>query len=126
MIGIFSLLSSPLGKYLAVAGGVVVFIASLWGALLIRDAGVRRQAIERFEKQQLEIVIKRQEDFNRQTRILQETQTRIIEGLNKKIEETDRKTIEVESYLNSSDARKNDRDASDILRETLKRLGAPK
>jgi hypothetical protein len=121
---VWAFISTPLGRYVGIIAFIAFLVASGWVALKVRDAGIRREALENFNRQQLELALKQQEEFNRQTRILQETQARIIDEMNKKIEETDRKTAEVEAYLNSPETRQNDKPASDILKETLRRLGA--
>lgn len=97
-----------------------------WGWLKIRDASIRNEALASFNRQQLEIVAREQEEFARQSRILQETQIRIMQELSKKIEETEKKIADIDQFLESPDARKDDRPASNVLRETLRRLGAPK
>lgn len=125
MLAILSFLGTPIGRVVGIIGLVLFLLSSGWMALKIRDSNVRREALEKFNKQQLEIVVKQQQEFERQTRMLQESQARIIEGLSKRIEEADKRTAEVEAYLNNPETRKSDRPASEILKETFRRLGAP-
>jgi hypothetical protein len=126
MIAILSFLSSPIGRVVGVIGLTVTLLLGAWGWLKLHDAGIRREALANFNKQQLELVAKEQEEFNRQSRILQETQLRIMQDLAKKIEETEKKMAEIDQFLESPETRKEDRPASNILKETLRRLGAPK
>jgi hypothetical protein len=126
VLALISFLGSPLGRIVGIVGLVLFLLASGWGLLKMRDASIRREALDSFNRQQLEQVVKDQEAFMRQTRILQETQSRMIESLTKKVEEVDRRAADVEAYLNSAEAKKNDRPASNIFKETLSRLGAPK
>lgn len=127
MLGLFlGMFSSPFNKIISIISIVIIGLGIFWGWMKLHDATVRREALENFNKQQLEIVIKEQQEFNRQTRVMQETQTRIVEALAKKIEDTEKKVSSVEEFLSSPEAKKEDREASKVLKETLKRLGAPK
>lgn len=126
MLALFSFLSSPIGKIVGIIALVFTLAGMAWGMLKIHDSGIRRAALAEYNKQQLEIVMKEQENFNRQNRILQETQIRLMEALAKKMEETDRRVADVGEWLSSAEARKADRAASTVLKETLRRLGAPK
>jgi hypothetical protein len=126
MIAFLSFLATPLGRIVGSIGLIIMLFMGAWGWLKIRDASIRNEAISSFNKQQLEIVAREQEEFARQSRILQETQIRIMQELSKKIEETEKKIADIDQFLESPDARKDDRPASNVLRETLRRLGAPK
>jgi hypothetical protein len=126
MIAILSFLTTPLGRIVGSIGLIIMIFMGAWGWLKIRDASIRNEALASFNRQQLEIVAREQEEFARQSRILQETQIRIMQELSKKIEETEKKIADIDQFLESPDARKDDRPASNVLRETLRRLGAPK
>jgi hypothetical protein len=126
MIAILSFLTTPLGRIVGSIGLIIMLFMGAWGWIKIRDAGIRNEALVSFNRQQLEIVAREQEEFARQSRILQETQIRIMQELSKKIEETEKKIADIDQFLESPDARKDDRPASNVLKETLKRLGAPK
>ena len=126
MIAILSFLATPLGRIVGSIGLIIMLFMGAWGWLKIRDASIRNEAISSFNRQQLEIVAREQEEFARQSRVLQETQIRIMQELSKKIEETEKKIADIDQFLESPDARKDDRPASNVLKETLKRLGAPK
>jgi hypothetical protein len=126
MIAFLSFLTTPLGRIVGSIGLIIMIFMGAWGWLKIRDAGIRNEALASFNRQQLEIVAREQEEFARQSRILQETQIRIMQELSKKIEETEKKIADIDQFLESPDARKDDRPASNVLKETLRRLGAPK
>jgi len=126
MISILSFLTTPLGRIVGSIGLIIMLFMGAWGWLKIRDASIRNEALASFNRQQLEIVAREQEEFARQSRVLQETQIRIMQELSKKIEETEKKIADIDQFLESPDARKDDRPASNVLKETLRRLGAPK
>jgi hypothetical protein len=126
MIAILSFLATPLGRIVGSIGLIIMLFMGAWGWLKIRDASIRNEAISSFNRQQLEIVAREQEEFARQSRVLQETQIRIMQELSKKIEETEKKIADIDQFLESPETRKDDRPASNVLKETLKRLGAPK
>lgn len=126
MLAIFSFLSSPVGKVVGIVGLVIVGLGIAWGALKIHDASVRREALLEYNKKQLEQIIKDQQEQQRRWDNLEKNiLPKLYADISKEIESTQKKVDDVEAYLNSSEVLKNDRAASEILKETLKRLGAP-
>jgi hypothetical protein len=120
-------LVTPIGK---VVGGIALIsflVLSGWGLLKMRDASVRREALLEFNKKQMELVIQeQQEQKQRWENFEQNVLPKLFENISKELENTQRSVDSVESYLNSPEANKSDRPSSDILKETLRRLGAPK
>ena len=120
-------LITPIGK---VVGGIALIsflVLSGWGLLKMRDASVRREALLEFNKKQMELVIQeQQEQKQRWENFEQNVLPKLFENISKELENTQRSVDSVESYLNSPEANKSDRPSSDILKETLRRLGAPK
>jgi hypothetical protein len=120
-------LVTPIGK---VVGGIALIsflILSGWGLLKMRDASVRREALLEFNKKQMELVIQeQQEQKQRWENFEQNVLPKLFENISKELENTQRSVDSVESYLNSPEANKSDRPSSDILKETLRRLGASK
>jgi hypothetical protein len=127
MLAFFTFFTTPFGKVVGILGAVIIGLALAWGALKIHDAGVRREALLEYNKRQLEQVIKdQQEQKRRWDNLEQNVLPKLYEDISKEIENTQKKVDDVEAYLNSSEVLKNDRESSEILKETLKRLGAPK
>jgi uncharacterized protein YlxW (UPF0749 family) len=119
-------LTSPIGKFVGIIGLLAFLVVSAWGALKIHDAGVRREALLDFNKKQMELVIKEQQDQKQRWENFEQTiLPKLFEELSKEISNTQKKVDDVESYLNSSEANKNDRPSSEVLKEILRRLGAP-
>jgi hypothetical protein len=120
-------LVTPIGK---VVGGIALIsflVLSGWGLLKMRDASVRREALLEFNKKQMELVIQeQQEQKQRWENFEQNVLPKLFENISKELENTQRSVDSVESYLNSPEANKSDRPSSDILKETLRRLGASK
>jgi hypothetical protein len=119
-------LTSPIGKFVGIIGLLAFLVVSAWGALKIHDAGVRREALLDFNKKQMELVIKEQQDQKQRWENFEQTiLPKLFEEISKEISNTQKKVDDVESYLNSPEANKNDRQSSEILKEVLRRLGAP-
>jgi hypothetical protein len=126
MFALFSFFTSPLGKFVGVALLVGFLILSAWGALKMRDANVRREALLEFNRKQMELVLKEQQDQKmRWENFERNVLPKLFEDITKEIQNTQKKVDDVEAYLNSPDAIKNDRSSSEILKEVLRRLGAP-
>lgn len=119
-------LTSPLGKIVGIAGLIAFLALSAWGALKIHDAGVRREALLEFNKKQMEIIIREQEEQKKRwSNFEQVILPKLFENISKEIENTQKKVDGVEAYLNSPEANKSDRSSSELLKEVLRRLGAP-
>ena len=120
-------LFTPAGKIVSGVVLVTFLIAAGWGALKLRDASVRREALLEFNKKQIELVVKeQQEQKQRWENFEQNILPKLFENISKEIENTQRSVDNVEGYLNSPEANINDRPSSEVLKETLRRLGAPK
>lgn len=119
-------LFSPLGKIVATIAAVLVVIGMAWGALKIHESNIRREALLEFNRKQMELVIKeQQEQKQRWENFEQNVLPKLFESITKELQDTQKKVDGVEAYLNSPDAAKNDRPSSEILKEVLRRLGAP-
>jgi len=126
ILTIWKFLGTPLGRIVGIAVLISVLVASAWVALKIHDAGIRREALLEFNKKQMELVLKeQQEQKQRWDNLEQNILPKLFENIQKEIEATQKKVDGVEAYLNSSEAAKNDRPSSEVLKEILRRLGAP-
>lgn len=120
-------LLTPVGKFVGGLALVLFLIAAAWGALKLRDASVRREALLEFNKKQMELVLQeQQEQKKRWDNFEQNVLPKLFENISKEIENTQRSVDNVESYLNSPEANRADRPSSEVLKETLRRLGAPR
>ena len=123
----FAFLFTPLGKIVSIVVIVSVLGLSIWTSLKLRDASVRREALLEFNKKQLEVVIQEQEEQKKRWQNLEENVLpKLFESISKELEKTQKNVDDAEAYLRSDDARNKDREASVIIKETLRRLGAPK
>ena len=123
---IFGFLTNPIGKIIGIAGVALFAAISLWGMVKIHDAGVRREALAKFNAAQMEQVIKSQKEFIDQTKRIEDLSRKTIETLQKTQEELNKKLSDVEHYLTTPEARKSDRKSSNVLKQTIKRLGEQK
>lgn len=116
---IISFFSGPLGKI----AGYVALALGAWGAYALWEYKVEQKAVAEFNKKQLEQVLADKDEYIRQ---LQETQKalddirREVREANEQLEKT---TKTVEDFLNSPDAIKQDKPASPLLKDTIKKLG---
>lgn len=119
--------TSPVGKYVGVALLIGFLYLSFIGYLKMRDAYIRREALLEFNKKQMELVLQeQQEQKKRWENFEQNVLPKLFENISKEIENTQRSVDNVESYLNSPEANRADRPSSEVLKETLRRLGAPR
>ena len=101
--------------------GLLVF-GALTGTYYSWRKSIERQALLEFNQKQLEQTMADQAEFRRKMQEIADKQEEII-----KRNAEDRKAIEdkinaAQSYIESEEAKKSDRPASDLLKETVKRL----
>lgn len=118
--------TSPVGKIVGVVLLIGFVYLSFIGYLKIRDAAVRREALLEFNKKQMELVIKEQQEQKKRWEEFEQRVSKLFTDITKELENTQRSVDNVEAYLNSPEANRDDRPSSEVLKETLRRLGAPK
>lgn len=87
---------------------------------------IEQQALLEFNQKQLEQVIKDQQDFQNKMSAVENNQKTIVEDLTKQNEDINKQLADISTYLSSSDAKKNDRPSSIILKNTIYQLSGGK
>jgi Tfp pilus assembly protein PilO len=114
-------------KYILYAIIITITLAILSTYVLMWKSNIRKQAALEFNNKQLEQTIKDQEQYILNMKAVNEKQRSIIEETNKKNEQLAEQLASIEDYLNSEEVKLNDRPASNIIRETIRKLsGQPK
>ena len=99
-----------------------VVLSALTGTYYSWRKGIERQALLEYNQKQLEQNMADQAEFRRKMQEIEKKQEEIVK---KNVEE--RKAFEdkisnAQTYIDSEEVRKSDRPASNILKETVKRL----
>ena len=119
-------IKTPLGKIV----GTIALIGFLYVAAIttikVHDARIKREAMNEFNRKQLEVTIKAQQEFIAATKRIETLGQTAIEELKKQKEELDKKFSDIEEYLNSPEVKQQDKGSSPILKETIRRLGGQK
>lgn len=119
----FSFLSGiDLNKIIIYVIGIVIAIVVVVGGYFIWKHNVEKQIQLKFNNEQLQQVVKDQQKYIDQLNTINKNQEYIIANLSKQTTELNGKLKDLDGYLNSNDARKDDRPASKVLRQTLKDL----
>ena len=100
----------------------VVVFGALTGTYYSWRKSIERQALLEFNQKQLEQTMADQAEFRRKMQEIAEKQEAIL-----KKNDEDRRAFEdkikgAQTFIESEEARKSDRPASDLLKETIKRL----
>lgn len=107
--------------------GSILLISILSGIYYGWRKGVEREALLEYNQRQLEQTIKDQEEFRRKMNEIQKVQEDIIKQNAEDRKEFAKKMNEALDDLNTEEAKKADRPASDILKQTIRKLqAAPK
>jgi septin family protein len=96
---------------------------TIFGIIKVHDANIRHEATLAFNQAQMQKVLAEQEDFRKKTEVLEKWNQDLNDKLDKTNQALDDQKNGIESYINTL---KDDHTASDVLKETLRRLGAPK
>lgn len=102
--------------------GAALFLAVVIGGYYYWKGSVRDQALEDFNKKQIEQVLKDAADFRNKMNEVVKNQDFIIASKDIQIKELEKKISEINDYLDSPEVKKTDRPASDILKNTVRKL----
>lgn len=83
---------------------------------------IEQQALLEFNQKQLEQTIADQAEFRRRMQEITDKQEEIIKKTNEDRKAFEDKINEAQTFIDSEEARKADRPASNLLKETVKRL----
>lgn len=122
-MGILTLLAGPLGRIIMYGLGALLLAGSLLTAYLSWKHSVEARVLAEFNRKQMEQVIKDQERFIADAKALRETADEIRTRVDRSDAELAKKLKEVDDFLSKPETVKQDRPASPLLRETIRRLG---
>jgi hypothetical protein len=117
MLGIFS--GSKIVIYVFIA---ITLIGSGCGIYYAWKRDIERQALMDFNQKQMEQSLKDQQDFLEKQEKISKVQQEAARDLLEENQKISRKLESVSTYLGSTDAKRNDRPASDILKNTVEGL----
>ena len=122
MGAIVALLTGPFATLIGWCLGILAVVGVVGGfALNIQHNAARVQA-EKDYRIQMEQVVKNQQQFITDTKQLMDDQKKATDDLNEQIRSISSVNDKLDQYLDSAATAKQDRPASDILRETIKQL----
>lgn len=121
-----SLLTSRVGVYLLTGVTVVSFVFGLYFVYSIHindiKKSARQEALLEYNSKQIEETMKSQNEFIKKLKEINDIQNDILKKLEVQKELIIKQHSEIESYLNSEDAKKDDRESSPVLKNTIKKL----
>ena len=115
------------GRLQMIIIGGILLIGLLSGVYYSWRSSITRQALLEYNQKQLEQTIKDQEEFRLKMQAIQKNQEELIKKNREDKKEFDDKMANARSYLESDEAKKEDRSSSQVLKQTIKKLKeAPK
>lgn len=117
MLGLFG--GSKVIIYVFIAFTVV---GSCLGIYYAWKRDVERQALMEFNQRQMEQSLKDQQEFMKKQEKISRAQQEAARELVEENQKISRKIGSVTGYLSSADAKKSDRPASDVLKNTIEQL----
>ena len=100
----------------------VVVLGTLTGTYYSWRKGIERQALLEYNQKQLEQNMADQAEYRRKMQEITKKNEEIVKKSAEERKAFEDKINEAQSYIDSEEARKSDRPASNILKETVKRL----
>ena len=102
--------------------GSIILLGTLSGIYYSWRKGIERAALDEYNQKQLEQYIKDQEEFRKKMEDIKTEQDELRKKNEEDKKEFDVKIDKARDYVNSEEAKKSDRPASVILKETIKKL----
>ena len=102
--------------------GAAVVVSVVTGSYFYWKGSIRDAALEDFNKKQIEQVIKDAQQFQKEMSQVTKDQQEIIKKKDEQIKQLESVVSQIEEYLDSPEAKKSDRQASDVLKNTVKKL----
>ena len=100
----------------------MTLIGSIFGIYYAWKRDIERQALMGFNQKQMEQSLKDQQEFLKNQEQISRAQQEAAKNLLEENQKINRQLGSVSTYLNSADAKKSDRPASDILKNTIEEL----
>jgi hypothetical protein len=122
MGAILDFFTGPLGKIAMYAIGALFAAGVIWAAWAHYDSIVSSNAKYKAENAQLKQTVKDQADQVRHAEELLELSSKSIDTLEDRVDDINEQYSTLEQYLSSVDAQKADRPASEVLKETIRKL----
>jgi septal ring factor EnvC (AmiA/AmiB activator) len=104
----------------------IFLLSAISGGLLYWKKDLQQKAFLQYNQMQLEQAAKDREEFTKKMSEIQDKQRTVEEDLAKQNENVNQKLSNIDTYLTSPDATKNDKASSDILKNTVTQLGGDK
>jgi len=117
---VFALLGSKIVRYFLF---ITVIITAITIAYFTWKHSIEKQALLEFNNKQLEQTLKDQKIINDNLNKLNDDQKKIIDDLTTKNQQLINSLDNLNKYLNSDEAKKDDKTSSDILKRTIEELG---
>ena len=119
---IFSFLGTPLGKIVGYIGAGIALALVIWAGIAIHDSNVRKEALAKYNQTQIEQNIKDTKALIEETKKINENQNKIILEVQSKNQKLDEALSKIDNYLNEPETIKQDKESSNILKNTIKSL----
>ncbi len=119
---IVGVLAGPFRKIAIYGAMILVAVAILVGGYFLWRHHIRQDALEDFNRAQLEQTIKDKEKLELDLKAIHDKQDALLVELAQQKEELQKKVDELDKFLSSPETIKQDRPASNILKETIRRL----
>ena len=119
---IFSFLGTPLGKIVGYLGAGIALALVIWAGIAIHDSNVRKEALAKYNQTQIEQNLKDTKALIEETKKINENQNKIILEVQSKNQKLDEALSKIDNYLNEPETIKQDKESSNILKNTIKSL----
>jgi hypothetical protein len=115
------------GRLQIIIVGSILLMGMLTGIYYGWRSSIQRAALLEYNQKQLEQTIKDQEEFRLKMQAIQKNQEELIKKNKEDRKVFDDKMTNARNYIESDEAKKEDRPASEVLKQTVKKLkDAPK
>ncbi len=124
--GLAAWAATKLGKWALIGGAILIVISLVVGGIYAWKYKIQAEQAAKDQNIILQQVIKEQADWIQKTKELQAAQDAATKALQDQIKSVQDDNKQIRDYLDSPEAKKNDKPSSDIIKEVLKQLGKQK
>jgi len=121
-MAIISFFMSPFGRIIGMGIGALMLLGTLAGIYKMHNDSIRREALALYNRNQLEQIIKDQNQFISKMNELSELQKSTLTNLQTQNDTLNRKLGTIDDYLSSKEATAANKTSSDVLKNTVRQL----
>lgn len=119
---VLTFITTPFGKIVSYIIGILLIIGIAFTALKIHDNNIRKEVLNKFNRQQIEATLESTKKLLKQNEEIIQNQNEILKSVKEKNDKLESSLTKIDEFLNAPETIKTDKESSNILKQTVKSL----